>query len=648
MTPRLLGASRGVNRNDEDDPQSSSRLFEAVFAHAPDAILVTDDLGRTVEANPAACLLTGYSRDELLAMPATDLVSETRTDGPEEGPSGLSDDRERGVLTIRRKDGELIATECRTEASIQPGVHLSVLTDLTDRRQILDALHAKAERYRRFFEEDLTGDCLVTPEGEIKECNPAFARIFGFASPEQAQRTPVPTLFPERQVRRRFLCEMRRAGRVEHYEAQGHKITGETVYLVANVVGSFDADGELVDMRAYLIDDTERRRTEQQLLQAQKMDAVGRLAGGVAHDFNNLITAISGYSDLCLASIPEDLPVRDYLEEIKRAGDRGATLAGQLLAYSRMQVLKPNLFDLNTIVAETESMLRRLIGEDIYLTTELSADLPRVEADPGQIGQVIVNLAVNARDAMPRGGRLTLATDRIDLGPEDAEKYDFTPDPGSYVRLSVQDTGSGMDANVREHVFEPFFTTKAQGKGTGLGLSMVFGIVKQSGGYIVVDSAPGSGTRFEILLPEARASEPGRKAPQRSGERESSGGGRETILVVEDEAPLRRLLVQILLRSGYTVIEASGGREALATCRELSQTLDLVVTDVVMPDMGGPALAEELAVFSPATAVLFISGYPGDTVVRRGDLTRGRPFLQKPFDQETFLGTVRTVLDGTS
>ncbi|MFW6012370.1 MAG: ATP-binding protein [bacterium] len=518
------------------------------------------------------------------------------------------------------------------------------------RRRAAAELHEREESYRRFFEENLTGVCVGSPDGRILECNPAFARIFGFPSVDAARAASLPELFPKREDRRELLEVLESAEELERHEVEGRRLSGEPVYVVANVVAERDERGGLTAFRAYLFDDTDRRKAEQQLLQAQRLEAVGRLAGGVAHDFNNLMTVMAGYSDLCLMTLPEDSPERKHLEEIKHAGERAAGLARQLLAFSRMQVLKPEVFDLNVVVERTERMLRRLIGEDVRLTTRLASDLPPVEADPGQLEQVVVNLAINARDAMPRGGELAIETGCATLTQQDGERFGFAVVPGDYLLLTVRDTGTGMPPEVREKVFEPFFTTKERGRGTGLGLSTVYGIVKQTGGYILIDSFPARGTTVDVYLPRAREAQPSSSA-HRDGGRERvarvAPRRRQTILVVEDEEPLRRLLVEILARHDYAVVEASGGRQALELCARHDGSLDLVITDVVMPDMQGPRLERELAKRHPGVQVLLISGYAGKTVVRQGELAQERPFLQKPFDQETLLRTVRNVIGAT-
>ncbi|MDQ3743312.1 MAG: response regulator [Acidobacteriota bacterium] len=383
------------------------------------------------------------------------------------------------------------------------------------------------------------------------------------------------------------------------------------------------------------------RKSEEHLRQVQKLEAVGCLAGGVAHDFNNVLTAILGYSQLALRCIREDDPSRRYLEEIKRSALRAASLTQQLLAFSRKQVLQPVVLDLNHVVSDMEQMLRRLIGEDVDLVTALDPALGRVKADPSQIEQVLMNLAVNARDAIPRGGKLTVETQNVHLDAAYARSH-VSVRPGRYVMLAVSDTGTGMDDETRRHIFEPFFTTKEIGKGTGLGLSTVYGIVKQSGGNIWVYSEPGHGTSFKIYLPlvedEAQVV-PVAPTPE-------AARGTETVLVVDDDEMVRNLAREALELEGYTVLTARDGCEALALCRERRAEVDLLITDVVMPEMSGRELAERLADECPGARVLYMSGYTDDAVVRHGVLEAGTHFLQKPFTPGGLARKVREVLDG--
>ena len=375
----------------------------------------------------------------------------------------------------------------------------------------------------------------------------------------------------------------------------------------------------------------EHTRLEEQLLQSQKMEAVGRLAGGVAHDFNNLMQIILSYAEMAVERSAMDPEERQDLEEIKKAANRAANLTRQLLAFSRKQVLDPKVLDLNAVLKDLEKMLPRLIGEDVDFRLILAPDLGRIKADPSQIENVIMNLAVNARDAMQYGGTLTIETGNTEIDEEYARFHPFLP-PGRYVMITVTDTGVGMDAEVRSHIFEPFFTTKEAGKGTGLGLATVYGVVKQSGGYIWVYSEAGKGASFKILLPCVDESAVEVKL---GSEREESPRGSETILLVEDESSLRKLVSQLLRTWGYTVLEASHGEEAINMARIHPGAIDLLLTDVVMPAMSGRELAKLLVPLREGIKILYMSGYTDDTILQHGVLDPGSALLQKPFTQET-------------
>jgi len=402
-----------------------------------------------------------------------------------------------------------------------------------------------------------------------------------------------------------------------------------------------DADGQPVEAVGSWSDITERKQLEEQYRQAQKMEAVGRLAGGVAHDFNNLLTIIMGYSEICLAQLRPEDPLRAPMTQIRKAGERAAGLTRQLLAFSRKQVLMPVVLDLNAIIAEMEKMLRRLIGEDVILTVHAGADLWKVKADPGQMEQVVMNIVVNARDAMPRGGKVLLETSNIELDHGYVQTHPEAK-PGDYVLLAISDSGCGIDASVKARIFEPFFTTKDPTKGTGLGLSTVFGIVNQSGGHIEVYSEVGQGTTFKIYLPRDQSGGP---VASLSRIVEPVRGGTESILLVEDEEGVRTLARTVLQQHGYAVLDAMNGGYALVICETRSQPIDLMITDVVMPHFSGRQLAERLATRQPAMKVLFMSGYTDDAIVHHGVLESGMPFLQKPFAPEALARKVRDVLD---
>ena len=416
-------------------------------------------------------------------------------------------------------------------------------------------------------------------------------------------------------------------GSVRYIESQGSVIPDEKGKTAKVVVVSRDV--------------TERNRLEERLHQAEKMEAVGQLAGGVAHDFNNVLTIISGYGEILLDRLPTDNTLRGCVMEILSAGKRAASLTRQLLVFSRLQALAPLVLDLNAVVKNIDKMLRRLIGEDIGLMTVAGEGLWNVKADPGQIEQVIMNLVVNARDAMPQGGKLTIETANVDLDENYAQAHAHVK-PGSYVMLAVSDTGVGMDAPTQTRIYEPFFTTKGLGKGTGLGLSTVFGIVKQAGGHICVYSELGRGTTFKIYLP--RVEEALEQAEPAMAQTVSCQGS-ETVLVVEDEAAVRVLVRRVLESNGYRVLEARHGAEALVICDEHKDPIHLLVTDVIMPEMSGKQLAERVSAQRPEVKILYISGYTDNAIVHHGLLEAGTNFLQKPFTPDTLVRKLRAVLD---
>ena len=404
-----------------------------------------------------------------------------------------------------------------------------------------------------------------------------------------------------------------------------------------NVLKRTEAEKEKTDALEAL------RNTEKQLVQSQKLEAVGRLAGGISHDFNNLLTVILGYSDITLRQLGEDHPLRRNLEEIVKASERAAALTRQLLAFSRKQVMQPKVFDVNTVVTELEKMLRRMIGEDVELRVSLQSDLGNIKADPVQLEQVIMNLVVNARDAMPKGGKLSIETTNVYLDESYARDH-VSVEPGHYVMLAISDTGLGMDAETRQHIFEPFFTTKAPGKGTGLGLSMVYGIVRQSGGNIWVYSEEGRGTTFKIYFP--RVTETAEEY-KRAAATVQVPKGSETILLVEDADWVRKLARQVLEGAGYRVLEANSADAAIRMSEASNNgtRIDLLLTDVVMPGMSGNDMSKRVLVKRPHLPVLYMSGYTDDAIVQHGVLEAGINFIQKPFSPDALALKVREVLD---
>jgi PAS domain S-box-containing protein len=511
--------------------------------------------------------------------------------------------------------------------------------DITERR--------RADESRRLQSAALqaAADAIVITDraGAIEWVNPAFTQLTGYIVEEAVGKhhrelvnsgKQAPAFFEE-------LWETILAGRTWRGQVVNRRKDG-SLYTEYEVVSPIlDAAGAITHFVAVQQDITERLQLEAQFRQSQKMEGVGQLASGIAHDFNNLLTVINGTAELVLAQVSHDDPIHVDLQEIYRAGERAALLTRQLLAFSRQQLLEPRVLDVNTVVAGMESLLRRLLGEDIDLVVVPAPDVGRVKADLGQLEQVVVNLAVNAQDAMPQGGRLTVEAANVEIDEAYARGHGEAVPPGSYVRLTVSDSGVGMDAATRARIFEPFFTTKGPGRGTGLGLSTVFGIVRQSDGFIRVYSEVGQGTTFRIYLPQvAAAVDTARPAPLAV-----STSGTETILLVEDNAGLRKLATRVLTLAGYTVLEADSGAKALAVLARHETPVHLVLTDVVMPGMSGRDLAEQLGQTHSGMKVLYMSGYTGDTIVRHGVLEAQMPFLAKPFTAAALRRMVREVLD---
>jgi two-component system cell cycle sensor histidine kinase/response regulator CckA len=617
--------------------------YRTLLEQTQDAVSVTVD-GLVTYANPACVQMFGYDRPLIGAPISTFFAS-----GSREQVAEISRHRALGnpapelyEAIGQRADGSSFDVELRVtpvEFEGKAGFQ-AILRDITARKRMEAELRGSEEKYRLLFERNLAGVYRSTVDGRLLECNRAFARMMGYASPAEAMAQPSAAFHPDARSRQEFIERLRREGNLLAFETQGRRKDGTLIWLIENVSLLKSEDGEET-LLGTVFDMTERRRLEEQLLQSQKMEAVGRLAGGIAHDFNNLLTAVAGYTELLLGELPPGDPRRESAEEIRQAGKRAAALTQQLLAFSRRQVLEPRVLDLNLVIANMERLLRRVIGEDVELTTSLHPDLWRTRADPGQIEQVILNLVVNARDAMPRGGRLTLETQNVELDDKFAGRY-ASVQPGPHVMLAVSDTGLGMDPELQSRLFEPFFTTKERGKGTGLGLSTTYGVVKQSGGSIWVYSEPGHGTTFKIYLP--RCEEPLDRpiAPAAPAE---PLGGTETVLLVEDEPEVRRLVEKLLVMKGYDVLSAASPADAISVSRNHEGAIHVLVTDVVMPGMNGRELARALAPARPEMRVLYMSGYTDAAVTRHGLLEPGTAFLSKPFTPDALARKLREVLE---
>ena len=543
-----------------------------------------------------------------------------------------------GVLTVQSYTEKVRFTE--TEVEILTFVSQQVANAL-ERKRAEGALRESEMRNRSLVQSAVYGIYRSSVEDRFLDVNPALVNMLGYDTADQVlDLSLAKDVYVEPDERARLVQQYHKDQQISGVEVRWKRRDGKAIIVRLSGRAMTDSEGKTVYFEMIAEDVTERRALEEQLRQSQKMEAVGRLAGGVAHDFNNLLTVIRGYSELILSQLGPGEPLQAEVEEVRKAADRAALLTQQLLAFSRKQVLAPKVLDLNTVITNMDRLMRRLLGEDVNLVTKLERDLGRTKADPGQIEQVIMNLAVNARDAMPEGGTVTIETANVEL--DEFQSREFAVTAGMYVLLCFSDTGHGMSTETRARVFEPFFTTKEQGKGTGLGLSTVYGIVKQSGGYIWVYSEPGLGTTFKVYLPmaaeqaEKRPAEPSSTAIHR---------GSETILLVEDEDGVRTLIKQLLQRQGYNVIETRHGGEAMLECERNHSPIHLLLTDVVLTHMNGRELAQKLLPIRPDMKVLFMSGYSEEAIAQHGVLNPGTEFLQKPFTTEALIRKVREMLD---
>jgi PAS domain S-box-containing protein len=515
-----------------------------------------------------------------------------------------------------------------------------IATALKTARDV-EALRESEARYHSLVDEIPVGLYRTTPDGQVLNVNPALVQMLGFPDREALMTADVGERYIYPEDRQRWQAILERDGIVRQFEYQARRCDGSALWVRDSARAVRNAAGRTLYYDGIMEDVTRQRHLEDQLRQAQKMEAIGQLAGGVAHDFNNLLTVIQGYCHLLMATLDAQSPYQVDLREIKAAGDQATTLVRQLLAFSRRQVLQPQIVDLNQAVSSIKKMVGRLIGEHIDLALNLSPEIGRVKVDPGQLEQIMMNLVVNARDAMPQGGTLTMETADVDLDDRYAQ-FHAGVQTGPYVMLAVCDTGCGMDAETQRHIFEPFFTTKEQGKGTGLGLATVYGIVKQSGGYIEVQSQVNRGTTFRIYLPRLTA---GADVQRPAATEAVLPGGSETILLVEDEDAVRSLTRTMLVQRGYKVIEAAHGTEALERAARHAGMIHLVITDVVMPGMSGRALVEQLQRRAPGLRVLYMSGYTDEFLSQTSGLNLEVALLRKPFTPESLANKVRKALD---
>jgi two-component system cell cycle sensor histidine kinase/response regulator CckA len=661
-------------------PGQALDAYRALFEHNPLPMWVYDsETLAFLEVNAAAVEQYGYTRDEFRRMSILDIRPEEDRAHVARRASSLAGDLHVGTAPWRhrRKDGSIRLVRISSHPISFAGreARLVVAQDVTEITRTAEELRDSREQYRFFIGRTAEGVWRAAVEPPIPigaaeaeqvehctqhvrlvEVNESMVRMYGSADAKELLGTQLSATFDLTDPRsleffRTFVRSGYRTVELESHEFDRH---GAERWFVNNLLGVVE-DGLLTAIWGTQRDVTEHRAAEsgriraedalrqsqEQLRQAQKMEAVGRLAGGVAHDFNNLLSAILSYSEMVLDDLPADHPSREDIEQVRQAGGRAAELTHQLLAFSRRQLLQLRVIDLNTVVASVDRMLRRVIGEDIELRTVLSPRLSHTKADAGQLEQVLMNLAVNARDAMPTGGILTITTANAEVGGRHMPRWPQVH-PGGYVTLAVRDTGVGMSREVQERIFEPFFTTKGPGHGTGLGLSTVYGIVAQSGGQVFVTSEPGAGSTFTIYLPAHPAEvDTVAAGPPRAPVR----GGAETVLLVEDEALVRQLTHEILRRNGYRVLEAADGVEALAVVRDHTGHIDLMLTDVVMPRMSGHELVELARPVRPEMRILYVSGYSEEAIARQGQLTKGIELLSKPFTPGVLTAKIRELLD---
>jgi len=626
--------------------RKSEERYRTLFYGVPVGVYRTAADGQILDANPAMVQLLGYpDRQTLLAVKATDLYVDPRERQRWRqiiDRDGVSRDFEvrmwrydRSVIWVQN-DGQAFRDHENRVLYYEGS-----LVNVTQRRQTQDALRSSEERYRQFFENDLTADFIARGDGTVTMSNPAYLKLFGFRSSEEAHAKHLAELFPDKTKYEAFLALLNERRSLSYHELTLRHQDGRPVFAIANVYGFFDDANKMEAIQGYIFDETPRKILEEQFLQSQKMEAVGKLAGGVAHDFNNMLSVIIGVADMVMQGLRPMDPLRRHMETILRASSRSADITRQLLAFARKQIVEPKPLDLNQAISSMQTMLGRLIGEDIDLRFVPGENLWNVRIDPTQLDQILANLAVNARDAIEDVGTITIETANMSFGENYCQSH-VEIVPGDYVLLAFSDTGRGMDRVTQERVFEPFFTTKPEGEGTGLGLSTVYGIVKQNNGFISVYGEIGQGTTFKVYLPRylgtvetaERKKEPGTLA------------GNETILVVEDEQQILDLVKTGLSAMGYNVLAAGSADEAIALNAKHKGEIHLLLTDVVMPSMNGNELRERILRTRPLIKVIFMSGYTTSTVSHRGIVKDGLTFVQKPFTLRTLAAEVRTVLNG--
>ena len=630
-------------RRAEAAVRESEQRYHMLFARNPHPMWIYDmETLAFLEVNDAAVFHYGYSREEFLRMTIKDIRP------PEEVPGILANVTKRddgydrnGAFRHCKKDGTIIHTEISRYAFVQDGrpVRLILANDVTERKRTEEELRRSEATLQLLVQNAPYGILRTASDGRVMDANPEIVNMLGYDSAAELLSVNLATAVYRKPEERAVLLErQRREGGFRKAEVGWKRKDGTPITVRISSHTYADAEGQLVS--ASFVDDvTEVRKLQEQLLQSQKLEAIGKLTGGIAHDFNNILMIINSYSEMALEKVDRQSPLRHSLEQISKAGDRAASLTRQLLAFSRKQARTPVVLNLATALSDLKEMLKRLIGEDVVLEVSLAKDIWSIQADPSQIQQVVFNLAVNARDAMPSGGKLTVRATNAELDDDFAQLHPGSK-AGPCVALVVSDTGCGMSPEIQEHIFEPFFTTKEPGKGTGLGLSTVYGIVQQSDGCIIVESEPGKGTTFCIYLPRAGEPLPARK------ERVNAALARATVLVVEDEDPTREAIADYLQQNGFQVIAAASAQEALRRCEGTNEGVDVLLTDVVMPGMNGIDLARRFCAQHPQVRVVFMSGYTDDVLVRSGMSESEITLLPKPFRLPDLVGKLKGMLAG--
>ena len=634
-------------KQSQDELRKSEERFRILVESSPNAIMLVQD-SKIVFTNSAGVKMLGFSDPaELIGYSNLDFIPlqyhaivKNRLQNVMQGNYNSSTE-----LELYKKDGSLLMVESvsvPTTINGKPSI-LIINQDISQRKEAEMALRESERRFRDILETVHLVAVTIDVNGDITFCNDYLLGLTGWEYKDVIQKRWVDLFVPENDRNRIQSLLMKTLSTRSipiHYEYPLITRNGEMRNILWDSTFLLDKIGGVNGLASLGRDITEKNQLEEQLRHSQKMEAIGQLAGGIAHDFNNLLMGIIGYSEILLDNFSENDPAWEGIQEIKKAGERAAALTRQLLAFSRRQVLQPEIINLNSIISELEKMLRRLIGENIALQTFLECDLWNIKADPGQVEQVIVNLVVNARDAMPQGGRLIVKTSNIEVDEECTKRFIVIP-LGDYVMMEIIDSGTGIAPENQIRIFDPFFTTKKEGKGTGLGLSTVYGIVQQSGGQIYLESQVGLGSNFIIMFPQCKESTPLNKKDERTDYQRGS----ETILIVEDEDLVRTITAKVLKLQGYKILQAATPAEALLLCEQYNKPIHLLITDIVMPQMNGRELSERVQKQMPSVKVLFMSGYTDDQIIQHGVFDSELEFLQKPFSPTNLTKKVRHILD---